>query len=60
MPTPDATHWSTYRGTIPGSLLGSRPAGSNYDQICFESADAFNDGTTASSDAASPPSGTAY
>lgn len=58
--TADTTHWNTYCGMIPGTLLGSRPAGSTYDQFCFESADAFNDGATTSSDATTPSAGTAY
>src|SRR5206468_10703624 len=45
-PTPDASHWNTYRGTIPAKLLGSRPPGAVYDQACFESDDSFGDGPT--------------
>ena len=58
--SPNATHWNTYRGTIPGGLLGSRLPGSVYDQACFESADAFGDGATVATDAANPPLGAAF
>jgi hypothetical protein len=58
--TAGATHWNTYRGTIPSGLLGSRLPGSVYDQVCFESADALGDGATTSTDAANPPTGTGY
>jgi pro-kumamolisin-like protein/carboxypeptidase family protein len=59
-PTSGATHWNSYRGTIPAGLLGTRPSDTLFDQTCFESADALNDGPTTSTDAASPPVGTAY
>lgn len=58
--TGGATHWNSYRGTIPPGLLGSRSSGTVYDQTCFESADALNDGATTSTDAASPPVGAGY
>jgi hypothetical protein len=58
--TPDATHWNTYRGTIPDALLGSRPPGQTYDHACHESADALGDGPTTTTDLADPPVGTAY
>ena len=58
-PTPDATHWNAYRGTIPSTLLGSRLPGAVYDHVCHESADAFADGATVSTDAGSPTLGTA-
>jgi hypothetical protein len=48
------------RGTIPNNLLGSRLPGSVYDQVCFESADAFTDGATLTTDAAIPALGTAF
>ena len=57
---PGATHWNTYRGTIPGGMLGSRLPGSVYDQACFESADALGDGLTLTTDASIPPVGTAF
>ncbi|OLD62949.1 MAG: hypothetical protein AUI47_10735 [Acidobacteria bacterium 13_1_40CM_2_68_5] len=59
-PTPDASHWNTYRGTIPAKLLGSRPPGAVYDQACFESDDSFGDGTTICTDASNPPLGMAF
>ncbi|MGH6690005.1 MAG: hypothetical protein ACREF4_04910, partial [Gammaproteobacteria bacterium] len=59
-PTPDATHWNTYRGTIPATLLGSRPPGSEYDHLCYESDDAHGDGATRAVDASAPPRGTAF
>jgi len=58
--TADATHWNTYRGTIPARGMASRPAGSEYDHSCYESDDAFGDGANISTDASVPPSGTAY
>jgi len=58
--SPGATHWNTYRGTIPSTMLGSRLPGSVYDQACFESADALGDGATQSTDAANPPLGTGF
>jgi hypothetical protein len=58
--SPGATHWNTYRGTIPASMLGSRLPGSVYDQACFESADAQGDGATQTTDTAIPPLGTGY
>ncbi len=59
-PTPDATHWNSYRGTIPVNMLGSRTAGSEYDHTCHESADAMGDGPTTSTEGTDPPVGTAY
>ncbi|HEV8202520.1 MAG TPA: hypothetical protein VGS03_21110 [Candidatus Polarisedimenticolia bacterium] len=59
-PSPNATHWNTYRGSIPANLLGSRPAASRYDQACFESANAFGDGPTLTTDDAVPPIGQAF
>lgn len=59
--TPAATHWNTYRGTIPGlGGLGGRPPATRYDHSCFESADFMADGPTRSIDLADPPLGTAY
>jgi hypothetical protein len=58
--TPDAAHWNSYRGTIPPSLLGSRPAASRYDHACYESADAAGDGATLSVDAEPPRVGWAF
>jgi hypothetical protein len=55
-----AAHWNSYRGTIPAGLLGGRPAPSRFDQTCYESADALNDGATTSTDASNPPLGTGY
>ncbi|HEV8201474.1 MAG TPA: protease pro-enzyme activation domain-containing protein [Candidatus Polarisedimenticolia bacterium] len=53
-------HGNSYRGTIPAGLLGSRSPAARYDQICYESADALADGSTASTDASTPPPGTAF
>jgi hypothetical protein len=58
--TPDATHWNTYRGTVPGTMLGSRPPGTVYDHTCYESGDALGDGPTTATDSGDPPAGTAY
>jgi len=58
--SPGATHWNTYRGTIPSGMLGSRLPGSVYDQACFESADAFGDGPTLTTDTSIPLVGTAF
>jgi hypothetical protein len=58
--TPDATHWNTYRGTIPSGLMGSRPPGSQYDHRCFESDDSAGDGATIATDKDTPPRGTAF
>jgi hypothetical protein len=58
-PTPDAFHWNVYRGTIPAAMLGSRPPGAEYDQVCYESADALGDGPTTSTDVSMPAGGTA-
>jgi kumamolisin len=55
-----AAHYNSYRGTISAGLLGSRPDATRFDQTCFESADAFGDGATTSTDAATPPPGTAF
>jgi len=59
-PTPDASHWNTYRGTIPAKLLASRLPGAVYDQACFESDDSFGDGPTICTDASNPPLGMAF
>ena len=59
-PTPDATHWNTYRGSIPIGLLGSRPPGPVYDQTCFESADSGGNGATTAVDPATPALGAAF
>jgi hypothetical protein len=58
--TPDAVHWNSYRGTIPATMLGSRPVGTEYDHACFESADAMADGADVSIDSAAPPPGEAF
>jgi hypothetical protein len=58
--TSGATQWNSYRGTIPTGLFGSRSPGAVYDQTCFESANALNDGATTSTDATAPPAGTGY
>ena len=58
--SPGAVHWNTYRGSIPMGMLGSRATGSVYDQVCFESADAFGDGATVATAAANPPLGRAF
>ncbi|HEU5154897.1 MAG TPA: hypothetical protein VFU03_09225, partial [Gemmatimonadales bacterium] len=53
--------YDTYRGSIPAHGLGSRPpAGPLYDQTCFEAGDAHGDGMLVSTDAATPPPGTAF
>jgi len=59
-PTPDATHWNTYRGTIPQKLLGSRLPGPVYDQACYESDDSGGNGPTTAVDTSNPPLGTAF
>lgn len=57
--TPAATHWNSYRGTIPQmGGLGGRPT--RYDHACFESADFMANGPTRSIDLADPPLGTAH
>ena len=58
--SPNATHWNTYRGSIPSGMLGSRAPSAVYDQACFESADALGDGATVATAAANPPRGTAF
>jgi hypothetical protein len=58
--TPDATHYNNYRGSIPPTHLGSRPAASRYDHACFESDDAFGDGATTTVDPGIPPLGWAH
>jgi hypothetical protein len=58
--SPNATHWNSYRGTIPNAGLGSRLPGSVYDHTCLESADAGGDGATLSTDGSTPPVGTAF
>lgn len=58
--TPDASHWNTYRGTIPAGSLGSRLPGSVYDQTCYESGDALGDGPTKSTDTTDPLVGTGF
>ncbi|MBI4169776.1 MAG: hypothetical protein HY510_07550, partial [Acidobacteria bacterium] len=55
---PVATHYNTYRGTIPRALMGSRM--DPYDHTCFEADDAAGDGLTVSRDDTTPPEGTAY
>lgn len=60
MATADATHWNTYRGTIPARGLGSRLPASVYDHLCWESDDSHGDGATLATDASAPPMGTAY
>jgi len=59
-PTPDATHWNTYRGSIPEKYLGSRLPGPVYDQACFESDDSGANGPTTAIDTKNPPLGTAF
>ncbi len=59
-PTADATHWNTYRGTIPAAMLGSRLPASVYDQLCYESDDSGGNGATTAIDPANPPRGTAF
>ncbi|HEV8703044.1 MAG TPA: thrombospondin type 3 repeat-containing protein [Candidatus Polarisedimenticolia bacterium] len=59
--TPAATHWNSYRGTIPRlGGLGSRPAALRYDHVCFENADFMANGPTRSIDLADPYYGTAF
>lgn len=59
-PTVDATHWNTYRGTIPGTTIGSRLPGSPYDHTCYESGDTFADGMNIATDTTFAPIGTAH
>ena len=54
----NATHWNTYRGTIPAGGLASRAT--PYDHRCFESADANNDGALTSIDLEIPAVGTGF
>jgi hypothetical protein len=55
-----AIHWNTYRGSIPPGMLGSRPAASRYDDLCFESADLGGNGPMRSVDGSAPPRDTAW
>ncbi|MGH9750317.1 MAG: Kelch repeat-containing protein, partial [Candidatus Polarisedimenticolia bacterium] len=57
---PVASHYNTYRGTIPAALLGSRLPMPPYDHACFESADAQMNGPTETLDGEVPRPGTAY
>jgi hypothetical protein len=57
LPTPDASAWNTYRGTLPPAGLGSRPSAARYDHVCFEKGDALEDGATRSTDLGVPPAG---
>jgi len=57
-PIPLADFYNTYRGTIPRTLMGSRPA--PYDHGCFEKDDTQGNGATTSSDGTMPPAGTAF
>jgi hypothetical protein len=59
-PAPFASHWNTYRGTIPSGLMGDPDRGDPYDHVCFESADLAGDGATTTTDFAIPPVGTGY
>jgi hypothetical protein len=59
-PTPDASAFNTYRGTLPVNGLGTRPAASRYDHVCFEKGDALADGATRSTDLGVPTIGTAF
>ena len=54
-----ALAYNSYRGTIPAQMLGSRPA-PRYDQVCFEAHDSAGDGAQVSTDAQTPPVGTAF
>lgn len=55
---PDATHYNTYRGSIPRSGMAGRASGP-YDHACHESDDDRLDGATASADGTLPPPGAA-
>ncbi len=59
-PVPMAPQWNSYRGTIPPGLLSSRPAGSEYDHVCFESANLAGDGPTRTLEYGDPPVGWSY
>jgi hypothetical protein len=60
-PTPGATHWNSYRGTIPTLTMGSRmPGGSAYDHSCFENGNILLNGPTLSWDPWWPDIGTGY
>jgi hypothetical protein len=56
--TPDATHWNTYRGTLPRTGMGSRP--NPYDHVCFESDDSADNGALISVDIQDPPPGAGF
>jgi hypothetical protein len=56
-PAPFASHWNTYRGTIPPGLMGDPGRRDPYDHVCFESANLAGDGRTATTDIAIPPVG---
>jgi hypothetical protein len=60
LPTPDATAWNTYRGTVPSAGLGSRSPAARYDHVCFEQGDVLVDGATRSTDIGVPPPGQAF
>lgn len=53
-----ASEYNTYRGTIPATLMSFRMP--PYDHSCYESDDSAGDGPTMSTDASSPPAGTAF
>jgi cysteine-rich repeat protein len=55
----NSRHSNTYRGTITGPL-GLRPPASVFDHTCFESDDSLGDGANVTTDASTPPLGTAY
>jgi len=57
-PIPLADFYNTYRGTIPRTMMGSRPA--PYDHGCFEKDDTQGNGATTSRDGTMPPAGTAF
>jgi len=59
-PSPFASHWNTYRGTIPSGLMGDPRRPDPYDHVCFESADLAGDGPTAATDFAIPPVGDGF
>jgi len=59
-PAPFASHWNTYRGTIPPGLMGDPGRRDPYDHVCFESADLAGDGLTATTDFSIPAVGSGF
>jgi len=60
LPSPGASRWNTYRGTIPSGLMGNAARPDPYDHICFDSADLVGDGPTTATDFHTPSPGSAF